>query len=57
MVDLERDTDGAIKREMIKTFALASVLYEDDLEEKSKMPFIHHSVDDIAMLKEEESQL
>ena len=57
MVDLERDTDGAIKREMIKTFALASVLYEDDLEEKSKMPFIHHSVDDIAMLREEESQL
>ena len=55
MVDLAKDTDGAIKREMIKTFALASVIYEEDLSEKAKIPFVHHSVDDIALLKEEES--
>ena len=34
MVDLEKDIDGSVKREMIKTFALASVIYEDDLSER-----------------------
>ena len=57
MVDLAKDTDGVIKREMIKTFALASVIYEEDLSEKAKIPFVHHGVDDIAMLRKEESEL
>ena len=42
---------------MIKTFALASIIYEDDLSETQKLPFKHHSVDDIALLKKYETEL
>ena len=33
VVDLEQDTDGSLRKEMIKTFALASIVYQDDLAE------------------------
>lgn len=42
---------------MIKTFALASVIYEDDLAERKKLPFKHNLEEDIALLTEEEAQL
>ena len=57
VIDMDKDTDGAIKREMIKTYALASIIYEDDMAEQYKLPFIHHSVDDLGMLKAEELAL
>ena len=37
---------------MIKTFALASIVFQDDLAEKNKLPFKHLSVEDIDFLKE-----
>lgn len=55
-IDLVKDSDGAVRQEMIKTFALASIIYEDDLAERSKLPFIH-SQEDIDSLKECEHQL
>lgn len=42
---------------MIKTFALASIVYEDDLAEKRNLPFKHHPIDDIAFLKQCETEL
>lgn len=56
-IQIENDTDGAVKREMIKTFALASTVYQDDLAERQRLPFIHHSVDDIALLKQLETEV
>lgn len=41
---------------MIKTFALASIIYEDDLSESSKLPF-KHSVADIELLASHERDL
>ena len=57
MIEIGEDTDGVIRREMIKTFALASVIYEDDLAERQKLPFKHNVVEDLALLAEEEAQL
>ena len=57
VIDLEKDTDGSIKKEMIKTLALAQVIYEDDLAEKREIPFKHHGVDDVQMLIDEEKAL
>jgi len=34
VIEIGPDTDGTIRKEMIKTFALASVIYEDDLAER-----------------------
>jgi len=57
VIEIGEDTDGVIRREMIKTFALASVIYEDDLAERQKLPFKHNVVEDLALLAEEEAQL
>lgn len=56
-VDLSEDPSGAVRQEMIKTFALASIVYEDDLAEKRNLPFKHHPIDDIAFLKQCEVEL
>ena len=42
---------------MVKTFALASIVYQDDLAERRLLPFKHHSVDDLNLLKEYASEL
>lgn len=55
-VDIEKDPDGSIKREMIKTFALASIIYEDDLGESSRLPF-EHSPEDLDLLLGQEQEL
>ena len=41
----------------MKTFALASIVYENDLGESKKLPFKHHSVEDINLLEEYASEL
>ena len=41
---------------MIKTVAMASVIYEDDLAEKAKLPF-KHTDEDLITLAEHEVQL
>ena len=39
---------------MIKTYALASCIYEDTLaDNRDKLPFVHHGTEDVESLKSE----
>ena len=49
-------SDNETRKELIKTFALASSVYEDDLAEKRLIPFVHTD-EDLALLEEEERNL
>ena len=42
-----------MRAELVKTFALAMNIFENDLGENPDMPFRHHSVDDMNLLKAE----
>ena len=57
LVEVADDPSGMIRKEMIKTFALASTIYEDDLAEKRKLPFKHDPVEDVAYLQQCEKEL
>lgn len=57
VIEIGADIDGLIRQEMVKTFALASVIYEDDLAERQKLPFKHKFNEDLALLEAEESEL
>lgn len=48
---IETDDDPEKTREMLKTFALASAIFEDDLAEKRKPPFRHSKEEDLAFLE------
>ena len=44
-----------MRAELIKTFALANVIYED--EEFDEMPFVHEESTDMKIFKDEERKL
>ena len=48
---IEAGDDPEKTREMLKTFALASAIFEDDLAEKRKPPFRHSKEEDLAFLE------
>jgi hypothetical protein len=54
---IEQDTDGVLKKELIKTFALGKTLYESETTENNALPFVHHKSKDIETLKEESRQI
>ena len=56
-IDLDKDTDGSVRKEMIKSMAMASIIYEDDLAERRKLPFKHKKDEDIELLVACEKEL
>ena len=48
--EIGEDGDGAKRREMVKTFALATHIHEEDLAPDQALPFRHCPVADIELL-------
>jgi len=55
-ISIEGDNEG-LRKELIRTYALAQTIYEDDLKEENlTLPFVHHDTADFKLLKEVEKE-
>ena len=50
---IQDDSMDGVRKEMIKTYAVATTIYEDDLAEKTHLPFPYKTKQDKELLKEE----
>jgi len=51
-------TDTLMRTELLKTFALATTVYEEEVwAEKDEIPFIHHETEDVLVMARAESDL
>lgn len=54
--EIGEDPDSVIKNEFVKTFAMASSVYEDDLTGTGQLPFKYRQ-EHLDLLKEEEREM
>lgn len=58
ITDTALTTDETMRTELLKTFALATTVYEEEVwAEKDEIPFIHHSELDMPVLAKAEQEL